>query len=193
MVSSRGRPIGVTDLGFMRIEGLSRSGWFHPNEEGDRLMPTIATPLPSMRAYFLRHARDECGNAILRPRLPQAELFADLAEALHHASALELAIHREDGSLVRTTDVGIQDTRWGRILTEADAEVVFADDLDAEAADLDDELHDEGWEAMEDDFEVLTADELAEEEFETWLSEIAIAELPRYQIHVMLLDESEAP
>jgi hypothetical protein len=188
-VSSRGRPIGVTDLGFMRIGGLSRSGWFHPNEEGERLMPTIASVLPAMRAYFLRDYRDENGSAIIQPRLPQSELFADLAEALHHSATLDLTVQREDGSLVRTSDIGIQDTQSGRIMTEAEAAVLFSDDTDAELSDPDDD-DGEAWEEQEYDLEVLTAEQ---EEFERWFSEYEMPEFPRYQIHVMLLDDSEVP
>ena len=109
-VSSRGRPIGVTDLGFVRIDGPGRSGWFHPNTDGARLMPAIASPLPAMRAFLHRHAVGPDGVPLVRPPRRTSTLFADLAEALHHATALELTLHRPDGSLVPTETVGIQDT-----------------------------------------------------------------------------------
>jgi hypothetical protein len=130
-VASRGRVIGTTELDFARIGGRSRSGWFHPNAEGERLMPVVASVLPAMRAYLHRDVRLDDGRPVVRPELEGSTLFADLAEALHHASTLDLTLHREDGSLVPTELVGIQDTE--QLLRMAD--LVATDCLEREERD----------------------------------------------------------
>ena len=108
-VSSRGRPIGTTDLDFERIPGSTRSGWFHPNALGEELMPSIALVLPAMRAFVCRNAHDEDGRRIVLPSFRASSLFADLAEALHRVDAMELTLHHADGALIATSQVGIQD------------------------------------------------------------------------------------
>lgn len=108
-VWSRGRLIGETDLGFPPVIAQARSGWFEPNAEGAKVMPVVAAVLPAMRAYVHRNAVDAAGNRLVQPELVGSTLFADLAEALHHAGALELELRREDGSVVPTEDIGIQD------------------------------------------------------------------------------------
>jgi hypothetical protein len=72
-------------------------------------MPVVASPLPAMRAYFLRNVRMEDGRSIVRPELEGSTMWGDLAEVLHQTSALDITLHREDGSLVVTEMVGIQD------------------------------------------------------------------------------------
>src|SRR5689334_2094983 len=109
-VTSQGRPIGVTDLGFIPLAGVSRSGYFFPNAEGERVISTIAAALPAMRAYLLRDVTDEHGHTLVHPAMLGSPIFADLAEWMHHAAAHQLALQREDGSLVRTTLIGLQDT-----------------------------------------------------------------------------------
>ena len=66
-ITSRGRPIGVTDLGFKRVGGPLRSGWFHPNAEGERLMPVIAAVYPAVRAYVRHDVHGEAGKSTAQP------------------------------------------------------------------------------------------------------------------------------
>ena len=110
IISSRGRPIGTTDLAFTRILDASRSGWFHPNSLGETLMPSVALLLPAMRAFVCRNGRDADGQPILAPHFRSSSMFADLAEAFHRIEALELTLHHADGTLIPTVQVGIQDT-----------------------------------------------------------------------------------
>jgi hypothetical protein len=188
-VSSRGRPIGVTDLGFVRIGGPSRSGWFYPNAAGERLMPIFAAPLPAMRAYLHQDVLED-GHPIVQPQLIGSTLFADIAEAFQHVASLDLALHREDGSLVPTELIGIQDTE--QLLALAD---------EAEA-----ERDAKGWcpeEDFDDDFvdaidgEVDSDDSLADHvigQIKMWVPEDdEPPEFPRYQIHIVLVDANAIP
>ena len=191
-ISSRGRPIGVTDLGFMRLGGVNRSGYFHPNEEGEHLMPSVAAPLPAMRAFMIRDVMDDRGRSIVRPEMFGSALFADLAEALHRAADFELALHREDGSLVPTEIVGIQDTEEFRHLVGVEIVEVINDGEDDEGDDnawCDDE------EAAEAALHELFAAEHAGEVVtrEEWVPEDIVPPAPRYQVHVRLLDAAALP
>jgi hypothetical protein len=72
-------------------------------------MPAIRAVLPALRAYAQGGAGGDDAQSIVGLRLTGSTRFADLAEALQHVSALDLALHREDGSLVPTESIGIQD------------------------------------------------------------------------------------
>lgn len=162
-VFSRGRLIGETDLGFVRIFDQCWSGWFHPTVDGERLMPQIVSTLPAMRAYLHRDAADPPASGTVRPEVDRSTLFADLAESFQHLQALGLELRREDGSVVPTADIGIQDTH--QLLAMAKTE-----------------HDDEEWEDGDDDlFDEWMAEELDETRF------------PRYQIHVRLLHPNVVP
>ena len=215
-VSSRGRPIGVTDLGFWCIGGPSRSGWFHPNTEGEALMPTIATALPAMQAYLSRDYRDEHGEPIVQRSLIGSTLFADLAEEFQRLAALELTLHREDGSLVPTELVGIQDThaipdvRSMLDMGDVPEPWCFGDDdggpepweLVQEEEDEEDEEDDAGMvDVLEEVSENLQRAkemlaQLLEEHGIDWKDDDELAEEvaeSRYQIHVLLSDVEAIP
>jgi hypothetical protein len=206
-VASRGRVIGTTELDFARIGGRSRSGWFHPNAEGERLMPTVAAVLPAMRAFVHRDVRLEDGSPVIRHELEGSTLFADLAEALHHASALDLTLHREDGSLVPTELVGLQKTELPPHLAMIDA-ITFVSDAVDFLEDPDLPLYAEFDEYLDDDVEydpelgwTDAADiELSdisfdpeEEDDESFAPRLEMPPLPPYQIHVMLIDDAAIP
>jgi hypothetical protein len=196
-VWARGRPIGTTDLGFVRFDGSSWSGWFHPNALGEQLMPIVGMALPAMRAFVCRNVRDVDGRSIVQPDFCRSSLFADLAEAFHRIEALDLTLHRADGTLICTTMIGIQDTEqllehslgddpW----PEPDPCVTKADESDAR-----------GWEPAQDstehDFDLpqSTWRECDDDELDVaeWvLSEEAIV-YPRYQAHVLFAEESAIP
>ncbi|HTI64958.1 MAG TPA: hypothetical protein VL524_15640 [Gemmatimonadaceae bacterium] len=117
-VTSRGRPIGTTDLGFRYRPGASRMGWFHPNAAGERLMPIVAAVTAATRAHAQsRRGRD---NPDVDARARDANLLADVAEAYQHIGALDLRLHAEDGTLIPTEFVSIQDTE--ELLAWADLE-----------------------------------------------------------------------
>lgn len=133
IVKSRGEAIGTTDLGFARAVPNARMGWFQPNDAGERVMPVIASTLPAVRAFLRSDGRAGCD------RIPGAVLatsteYADLTEAMHHVGALDLTLHREDGTLIPTEHVGIQDTEQLLELARIDDAMLGIDDPDMEAA-----------------------------------------------------------
>lgn len=193
-VWSRGRQIGETDLGFHRLIDQSRSGWFHPNAEGERVMPVIASVLPAMRAYLHRDKVDAAGNPMVQPALHGSTLFADLAEAFQRMESLDLELHREDGSVVPTSSIGIQDTHQlldfpEELLAEdatpgdADLEFLeFIDELEREFPPMSDaEVVDELLENLDDPIGDWTPDAYDETRF------------PRYQIHIELVHGDAIP
>jgi hypothetical protein len=196
-VWSRGRLIGETDLDFFRLCDQSRSGSFHPNAEGERLMPVVASVLPAMRAYLHRDMVDALGDPFVQPALIGSTLFADLAEAVQHVHSLDFELRREDGSVVPTSDIGIQDTHQ---LIELPP--LVEEDLDAENGDADDDR----LEMTESDLQLVadvmrdaeatdqTLGALLHDSFPEWTPE----DLPehqslRYQIHVVLLRGDAIP
>ncbi|HET7187108.1 MAG TPA: hypothetical protein VFI52_03090 [Gemmatimonadaceae bacterium] len=193
-VWSRGRQIGETDLGFYRLIDQSRSGWFHPNAEGERVMPVIASVLPAMRAYLHRDKVDAAGDPMVQPALYGSTLFADLAEAFQHMESLDLELRREDGSVVPTSCIGIQDTHQllpfpeellAEDATTGDADVEFLefiDELEREFPPMSDaEAVEEVLESLDDPMGDWTPDELDESRF------------PRYQIHIELMHGDAIP
>jgi hypothetical protein len=195
-VWSRGRLIGETDLGFFRLIEQSRSGWFHPNADGEKVMPVIASVLPAMRAYLHRDKVDAAGDPLVHPAMYGSTAFADLAEAFQHLSSLELELRREDGSVVPTSEIGIQDTE--QLLALADE---LDDDVGPVSWDADDEL----LELTECDLQLeadmmhdvdLVEDALGriDEPSVDWSPEdLEEHRFPRYQIHVLLHDGDAIP
>jgi hypothetical protein len=206
-VWSRGRLIGETDLGFIRVINQCRSGWFHPNGEGERVMPVIASVLPAMRAYLHRDAVDALGGAIVQPALHGSTLFADLAEAFQHLQSLDLELRREDGSVVPTSDIGIQDTQQLLELAaedlDLDDDLCLDDDLGLdEDLDLDDDLVETTEDELRREGDLQLNAELTEEAlgacvdelFTDWTpDDLEEPEFPRYQIHVFLLHDDAIP
>jgi hypothetical protein len=198
-VSSHGRPIGITDLAFVRVGGANRSGWLHPNNEGRQLLPKIASPLPAMRAFLHRDHRDARGASVVQPSLIGSTLFADIAEAFQHFRALELTVHREDGSLVPTELVGIQDTgEMSPLEYPDDGSSEDSEPWESEETFDEEELRDvleDVSKSLERAHDLLAAELLARgmaDDIEEWLPDDD-NELPRYQIHVLLADEKAIP
>jgi len=186
IVSSRGHPIGVTDLGCPVVFPRHRSGWLHPNAHGEKVLPVVATVLPALRAC-VHGTRGESGDRSTGPGDPEkGTLFADLAAALQHVSALELTLHREDGSLVATENVGVKDMDQ---LLELARSGEFDSDFDEAEAD--------DWASPTLELEVPDpASEMCfdEEELRPWThADDEESEFPRYQVHVMLLEDHALP
>ena len=199
-ISSRGQPIGTTDLGFARFDESSRSGWFRPNALGETLMSGIAMALPAMRAFFSRDVRDADGRSILQPNFLRSSLFADLAEAFHHADSLDLTLHHADGTPIPTSMIGIQDTeqllelaRWSDLYEASDPlSMEEADESDL-AQELEEALERDsahrrlgGHEPDDDDLDALFGD--WSDTDEPWRSENEAPRFPRYQVHVLLAE-----
>jgi hypothetical protein len=215
IVSSRGRPIGTTELDFIRILDANtvaepedlyssspypllrfRSGWFHPNSLGETLMPNVALMHSAVRAYISRDGRDADGQSIVAPDFRGSRMFADLAEAFQRIEAMDLTLHHADGTLIPTAQIGIQDTEQLRELGrlhalhaepdlaldeegeetewDLDADLTFGDDL---------ELPPGSWQPSDDEEED-DFDEIVRRAHEK------LADLPRYQVHVELVDAS---
>ena len=206
-VTSRGRPIGVTDLGFPYVEGLGRMGWFHPNPDGERLMPVVASVSAASRAYAFTIGRRKVQDTSPEGQQRESMLLADVAEAYQHVGALELRLHREDGSVVPTECVSIQDTEeliaWANMDDAVrDGEAwkygeALPDPLYDPLEDvLDEELDeafggdaDEGFEFEADD-EPIFGDGLADC-VEPWTPDDETSVwLPRYQIYVRFAEVS---
>jgi hypothetical protein len=191
-VWSRGRLIGNTDLGFCSILDGYRSGWFQPNELGERLMPLVASPLPAVRAFLHRHGDAE-GTPIVRPELIGSTLFADLAESFQHLTSFELSLRDSDGALIPTADIGFQDAerlqRLGQqMMDDIDADGGVYDErfeleesmleLDADALD-DRDYGEPAWDDL--------ASDLASDLHSEWSPDAhEMPEHERYQIHLRL-------
>ena len=189
-IMSGGRAIGTTELGFVRIWGPLRSGWFLPNPEGERLMPRITAMHAAFQADAIsREAPAEPGPL---PELDGRSPHADVLEALHHVDALDLTLHHPDGTLIPTQMVALQDTQqllaWIPLCEARDARRPWTPERDRADAEID--------EAMEHDLAVIEeiraeldglegdADELALE----WddLDDAPPPPGERYQVFVML-------
>jgi hypothetical protein len=195
-VSCGGVVIGATELDFVRTGGPSRAGWFHPNAEGERLLPLIVAPLAMMRAYLDRKACDEGGGPLVRPELIGSAAFADVAEAFQRAEAHRLTLHRADGSLVPTRMLGLQDTEQLLALAEweearRDARPWTPDDEDDEHPFAVDEDDDDDVAALLGGDPRLDGDPT--EPGAGWAPDDEPTEFPRYQIILELADADAIP
>ena len=184
IVSSRGQPVGVTDLGFHVVFPWHRCGWLRPNAHGEKVLPVVATVLPALRAYV--HTIGPGDSEAARREAEKTTHFADLAAAMQHVSALELTLHREDGSLIPTESVGVKDMDQ---LIEMLHAGEFDSDLDE--ADVDD------WSAPPAELEDLddtSGSSLDDDELRAWTpADDEETEFPRYQVHVLLLKDHPLP
>ena len=185
-VCSHGRPIGVTDLGFFHMKGLARAGWLLPNADGEKVMPLVGSMHRALRASASRRLAGEESTGLVHPDFTGSQVHADIAEAFHHLEALELSLHREDGSLVPTEMIGLQDCE--ELLSEDVAVQTSFEDVDTDSSDWLDEL--------EESFE-LGAEALGEsgepDLAEPWRLEAEPVDHPRYQIIVTLIDDDAIP
>jgi hypothetical protein len=207
-ICSRGLPIGTTDLAFAHLDGAHRMGWFHPNAEGERLMPVVAAMHRALHASTQFVGRPE-GAPTTVPHRIVGDGGDDLERALTDVEALQLTLLTDDGSPVPTMGITIADTQTLRELHGAEA---IPEDLE----NLEDELVPWGpWEIHEiEDLEAdgLEADELDEDlrrmlelDDGEWPSDGTGFDAPiawepaedparrRWQVHVSLADESAIP
>ncbi|MEO8334868.1 MAG: hypothetical protein ABI664_07840 [bacterium] len=190
---SRGRLIGETELEFVRCAPGVRMGWFHPSAVGERVMQIAIALPPAMQAYVAR-ARQIKGDAtVVQAELDCSTEGADLSAALHHAEALEFQLHREDGSVVQTEDIGIIDTHR---LTALAREIVDVEDAEdwSDVGDLllESCMTDAPLEEDIDPDEAAIDDLLAESDgFREWaIGHLDEALFPRYQIQVAFVDDA---
>lgn len=208
-ITSRGRAIGTTDLGFQYRPGSSRMGWFQPNADGERLMPVITAVSITTRTYSSNIGQaGESADA----EHPESMFLADVAEASQHVEALDLELRREDGSVVPTEFINIQDmdelvawsdkleaTRDGEGWKHCDAtadplydllEDIFDEELDEELDKLDE--YDPQFD-LEPDDELMFGDGFADSAAPWTPDEYKPDPSMRYQIYVDLVNPAEIP
>ena len=204
-ITSHGRPIGVTDLGFRYREGPSRMGWFHPNAEGEPLMPVITAAPTASHTYASDGGRT--GDPASDTERDNTFL-ADLAEASQHVDALELELRRDDGSVVQTEFISVQDVdelvAWSdKLEAVRDRESwKFGDAVPDPLYDPTEDLFDEeldGLEGADPEFELQGEDDVI---FGDGLADTSIPWSPdeyepdpsmRYQIYVSLVNPADVP
>jgi hypothetical protein len=203
IVCSRGIPIGTTDLAFAHLGGAHRMGWFHPNAEGERLMPVVAAMHRALHASTQFVGRPEGAPAAVPHRIV-VDVGDDLERALVDVEALQLTLRTEDGSPVPTTGITIADTLTLRELHGAER---IPEDLE----NLEDDLLPWGPGEIHE-LEELETDELDEDlrrmlelDDGAWPAESTGFDAPiawepdedpdrrRWQVHVSLPDESAIP
>jgi hypothetical protein len=184
---NHGRLLGETDLGFVRCFPKFRTGWFHPTADGEKVMPIATGVSPALRAYVNR-ARHHSGEmTVMHSMMDGSAEAADLAAAYQYLEALELELRREDGTVVPTEDVGFQDTHYLMEVARS-IETVFDEVREQWLLDKERELSDV--EGIDDMNELDDMDDLNN----AWTpEELGESELPRYQVHVTLIDEHTIP
>lgn len=205
-ITSRGRPIGVTDLGFQLRLGSSRMGWFHPNADGEPLMPVITSV--SIVARTQASQSDSLGEPPNEQAQLRSTLLADVAEASQHVAALDLELRRDDGSIVQTDYISIQDVdeliAWSdKIDATRDGEAwKFAEGGPDPLYDPFEDVFDEELEALQDADPQLELDPGDEVIFGDGFADAVGPWTPadyepdpslRYQIYVSLVNPAEVP
>lgn len=186
---SRGRLLGHSDLGYARVQPLHRMGTLVPTEEGERLLPVASGVSAAIIAWgnAMRGGAQKAASPGGGP-LPVQE-NADLLSALDERDALGLILCGPDGHVIPTEWIDVRDCAF----MQSQAEEANRE-ADAAAAVTESGSDDLGLdEPIDDDLADLEA--LFEDHDKPWLRRDDPAELPemRYQLSVMLLDESAIP
>ncbi|MEO5814979.1 MAG: hypothetical protein ABIT20_06835 [Gemmatimonadaceae bacterium] len=175
-----------------------RVGWFHPTPQGERVMP-IAVALPPIVQAYVERARQLTGDAtMVQGELDRSTEGADLSAAFHHLEALDLQLRREDGSIIPTEDIGIQDThRLLELAREAEREMDAECDEWGDVGDLFREPSESERQLEEDvqhDTELIEEMFPQSDGFRDWaIGKLDEDDFPRYQILVQLFDDSALP
>lgn len=195
-VWSRGRLLGSTDLGYRYKPHRSRMGDFVPTELGEKLMP-IATGLSPALVQLAQvsQAMDRPESSGLVPgeerleRLRRTTEWADYAAAEAQCEGLDLELRGPDGSVIATEWIGIRDTQIPLSLDDD----LFGDDWSSEGpAAFDPEREAALEKAIEADRALLDEMHKDSDDQHDW-DEPPDCELPRYQIHVRLIDNRSVP
>jgi hypothetical protein len=172
-----------------------RVGWFHPTPEGEKVMPIAVAMPPVVQAYVAR-ARQLTGDELMvQSELDHSTEGADLSAAFHHLEALDLQLRREDGSVIPTEDIGVQDThRLLELAREVEHDEVddWSDvsDLFLEPSESERQLEED----IEHDLKVIEEMFSQGDGFRDWaIGKLDVDEFPRYQILVQLFDDSAMP
>jgi hypothetical protein len=192
---SRGRLLGETDLAWRRWDPLVRSGDITPTELGERILPIASEPSAAMLEWGRAQRRDESMSGFVGPFSHPTSLdathHADVLAAYAKAEALNFELRRPDGSRVPVEDIFVRDTQvmlaWAELADEEQAGS-WLDELDAEP---DPELET----AIEHDLAIFEEweEEWDKEEAGRYTEFDEQLELPRFQIHVQLVDPEAIP
>lgn len=193
---SRGRLLGSTELGYAYKPHRSRMGDFVPTELGEKLMPIAAGLSPAvMELARVSRAMDRPDSNTAVPaeerldRLRRTTEWADYAAAEAQSEALDLELRGPDGPVIATEWIGIRDTQFPLSL-DGDP---FSDDWSSEDFGTFDPEREAALEkAIEADRALL--DEMQEgfDDQHDW-DEASDSDLPRYQIHVRLINNKSVP
>src|SRR5262245_61339073 len=101
---SRDRLLGETELGWVRCPPNVRSGFFHPTDLGDRLMPTVCGVSPTVHELSrvrkqMEAELDDQANGVSFKVLRQTSEYADMLAAMEHERGLSLVLRAPDGSV----------------------------------------------------------------------------------------------
>jgi hypothetical protein len=190
-IASKGRPIGTTDLAFLRIGGPVRSGYFYPAAGTEQLLPLIASTLPAMRAYLHRNVMDADGRPLVQPHLLGSALFGDIAEDIQRAASFDLTLHGPNEALVPTLAIGIQDTEptCSTFTYEEGLLQGRVSETDDWVHGVDVDFHDDGGLPGMVEFRL----DDATGEYHPFTPDVDAPEFPRYQVHVVLVDDRKLP
>lgn len=194
-VWSRRRLLGSTELGYRYRPHRSRMGDFFPTELGEKLMP-IATGLGPAGIELGRISRgmdrSDSGGTVSGERLDRLRRtteYADYAAAGAQCEALDLELRSPDGRVIATEWIAMQDTQFLLSL----AGEPFGDDWPSDdTGGFDPEREAALEKAMEADRALLDEIDEGFVEQHDW-DECAASDLPRYQIHVRLIDNRSVP
>lgn len=193
---SRGRLLGSTDLGYKYKPHRSRMGDFVPTELGEKLMPVATGLSPAvMQLARVSRAMDRPNSSGSGPgeerleRLRRTTEYADYAAAEAQSEALDLELRGPDGSVIATEWIGIRDTQYPLSLDDDP----FGDDWSSEDFGAFDPEREAALEkAIEADRALLDEMHKGFDDQHDW-DEFADSDLPRYQIHVRLIDNKSVP
>ena len=181
---SRGRLLGKTDLGFRPVFPKFRAGEFTPTELGERVLPIFASLRPALSA--LRDVTD--GALMANPDARDADdwppqsvrnttAYADAMSLADELDSLALELRDDDGTVIKTEDIAIQDTEQLLAMAEEDDDLPLDEDLTAEMK-----------EAIEEEVAMMT-EAFADLDDEPWMP---AKEFARYQIFVALTGHDAA-
>jgi hypothetical protein len=118
---SRGRLLGETDLGFVRVFANHRMGWFHPSPQGVVLMPVLTGPGPALKAVgklmrgpvrSARRSRDANMTGDYPTDIRTTTEYADLVSSVDELESMDLAMRDPDGAIMEIDHIGIDDTKF---------------------------------------------------------------------------------
>lgn len=188
-VWSHGRLLGESALDYRRVFPRHRMGDFFPTEAGEKIMP-IATGVSKAGVDLVKSLSGSPPGSPARTRLRETSEYADLAAAEDHYDALELELRGPDGTLIPTEWIDLRDTEF--LLSLPDLDDLEESDMGLDfSTQADDDFGDPppGFGDDLPDFELEDAFDFDDDDA-PWRHERVF---PRYQLQVMLRDDTAVP